>query len=250
MRRLFLPFLILSICSVSLVAQEVGDHATAGFTFNRTYLHSQLGNVKPPLRLFETIPLTGTSGAESLVVFDGLMLVGESTLFDRHFHLYSGSNRLWTVLGAAPGILPPAAPPDYVPAYANDLVILGFQGSTSVKAIEISTGGTTRWQKNNVGATGGRYPILTGWLALFHGKNWVVAANAATGATIWQYPNTAQGAAALAEAPLSLFGNRVYVLDEQKRLHALDLRTGTAAWITPYAGATDPISSPRKNGFI
>jgi outer membrane protein assembly factor BamB len=235
MRRLILPVLLFAFCSLAL-AQEVGDHSTAGFTFNRTYLHSQLGDVKPPLRLFETIPLTGTSAAESLVVFDGLMLVGESSSFgDRDFHLYSGSNRLWTVPGVSLGPMGPPVP-GYVPAYANDLVILGFQTSTSIKAIEVSGGGTPKWQNNTVGETSGRYPILTDRLALFHGRNRLVAANALTGATIWQYPNTAQGAAVLAQAPLSLFGNRVYLLDEQTRLHALDLRTGERMWMTPQAG--------------
>jgi outer membrane protein assembly factor BamB len=229
MRRLILPFLIVALCSLAL-AQDVGDHPTAGFTFNRTQLHSHLGDVKPPLRLFETIPLTGTSNADSLIVFDGLLLVGEGGSPTK-YHFYSGSNRLWSV--NVPGGKPTL---NYVPAYANDLVILGGTTTASIQAVEVSGGGAVKWQKNNMGDASGRYPILTGRLALFHGKNWVVAANAATGATIWQYPNTAQGAAALAEAPLSLFGNRVYVLDEQKRLHALDLRTGTAAWITPHAG--------------
>jgi outer membrane protein assembly factor BamB len=229
MKRLILPILIVALCSMAL-AQEVGDHPTAGFNFNRTYLHSQLGDVKPPLRLFETIPLTGTSNADTLVVFDGLLLVGEGGSPTK-YHLYSGSNRLWSVnlAGGKPAL-------NYVPAYANDVVILGGSTTASIQAVEVSGGGAPRWQNNTVGDASGRYPILTDRLALFHGRNRLVAANALTGATIWQYPNTAQGAAVLAEAPLSLFGNRVYLLDEQTRLHALDLRTGERMWMTPQAG--------------
>ena len=38
-------------------AQNVGDHWTAGFVNERTYLNSNMDNFNPPLKLFETINL-------------------------------------------------------------------------------------------------------------------------------------------------------------------------------------------------
>ena len=46
-----------------------GSHTTAGYTHSRTYLHSQAGDLRPPLSMSRSIPLPGVGSAESLIVY-------------------------------------------------------------------------------------------------------------------------------------------------------------------------------------
>jgi outer membrane protein assembly factor BamB len=119
---------------------------------------------------------------------------------------------------------------DYVPAYSNDIVLLGGPATTTVKAVRVSTGDLL-WEDTSVGPTTGRHPIITDGLALYHGHNALVAGNATSGMTYWRHDTTT------AEAPVAAFGNRVYLLQGQGTLQALDLRdNGNLKWVSMDAG--------------
>jgi len=202
--------------------QRVGDCPTAGFTSNRTYLNAQTKNFRPPLHLLETIDLTEVDRANSLIAFEGRMLISEmgSPMYaPTKYHLYAGHNRLWTV-SIPDGFDSLDYGPVYIPAYSSGRVILGGAkwpwnsepGATFIRMVD-SGSGATIWENSTVGDTAFRSPVLTHNLAVFHGEKGVVAADPATGAIFWQYPTTTENAPVFARAPLSVFGNTVYLLD-------------------------------------
>ncbi len=103
-----------------------GNHTTAGYTHNRTYLHSQAGDLRPPLMMSRSLALPGVGSAESLLVFDFAssqkLLVGEN----------DGASAIYTQIDAAAETMDwqmmiPGAPEsdlNYVPAYAHGVVVL------------------------------------------------------------------------------------------------------------------------------
>ena len=80
--RTLVLFALISIL-IPILVWAGGSHTTAGYTHSRTYLHSQAGNLRPPLSMSGSIPLPGVGSAESLIVYnldDGSqkLLVGEN----------------------------------------------------------------------------------------------------------------------------------------------------------------------------
>src|SRR5690606_12798517 len=226
MKQTLFAVLSLLLCGVA-VGQELSDKATAGFTHNRTYLNTEAGDLKPPFELFTTIPLEGVSSADVLLPVEGYFLVGEGgTPTTYHLFDQAGGPVLWTttVAGNSPTL-------DYVPAYADDIVVLGGSATTTVKAVRISTGGDL-WSNPAVGSATGRYPVNTGNVAVYHGQNSVVVADATTGLPFWSL------AASPAQAPVSVFGSRVYFFEADGALQARNLLDGSLVWATdPGAGA-------------
>jgi len=222
MKKIVIILGLLSLMTAFSLAQNIGDQATAGFTNQRAYLNSDAGDLKPPLAKLDTIDLSSvvTDGAESLAVFENMILVGESGEPTTYSLLTDAV--LWTA--TVTGI---DAPLDYVPAYANDIVLLGGPATTTVKAVRVSSG-LTVWEDTSVGSTTGRYPIMTGNMAIYHGENAVVASNATTSQVFWRHDTTT------AEAPLAMFGRQLYLLQKTGTLQAIDLRsTGTLSifWV-------------------
>ena len=220
-------------------AQNVGDYRTAGSTNARTYFNSDLGNYKPPLKLFETIDLTGVSDAQSLLAFEDFLLVGEGgTNIEYHvFDRTAGNGLGWTRTFPGNGDL------NYVPAYAHDIVLLGGPATTTVKAVRVSDNALL-WEDTQIGAPVGRFPVLTDNLALYHGPNRLVARDATTGTEIWRFATTT------AEAPISVFGSRVYLLGETS-LYALDLLTGAEMWNFPnLSGDNASVIATEKRVFV
>ena len=79
--RTLVLFALISIV-IPILVWAGGSHTTAGYTHSRTYLHSQAGDLRPPLSMSRSIPLPGVASAESLIVYnlDGSqkLLVGEN----------------------------------------------------------------------------------------------------------------------------------------------------------------------------
>jgi hypothetical protein len=214
-RWLLLPlsFLVLSVT----LAQNSGNYSTAGFDNARTNVNIGLPSAKPPLRLFETIDLSGIGNASALGVFDGYYLAGQAGPGMRYRLFDPSGNALWTVEMAGNG-----ESLNYVPAYAHGVVILGGDGTGDVRAVDVTTG-SELWRKR-LGATGGRHPVITDNFAILAGQDRVDAVQARTGSVFWQIPVTT------AAAPLAAFGNRVYFLEHATTLRAVDVRTGFSMW--------------------
>jgi len=243
MKKFWIILFLLSMTTVVSLAQNVGDQATAGFTNQRTYLNSDAGNLKPPLTRLPPIDLTSvvTDGAESLAVFENLVLVGEGG--EPTSYSLIGEGVLWTA--TVSGI---DAPLDYVPAFSNDIVLLGGPATTTVKAVRVSSG-LTVWEDTSVGSTTGRYPIVTDNMAIYHGESAMVAANATTSQVFWRHDTTT------AEAPLAMFGRQVYLLQKAGTLQAIDIRSsGTASilWVSaaPVGSDGSSIIATEKYVFI
>ncbi len=151
-------------------------------------------------------------------------MVGEAGT-PTQYHLYNfAGNRQWTLeftLGDDEL--------SYVPAYADGVVLLGGPATTTVKGVVLETG-TELWEDTSVGSTTGRFPIVTDKLALFHGQSRLVARDAMDGTLFWQWDVTT------AQAPVTTFGERAYVLRSQGTLYALNLMTGAKVWNTPAVG--------------
>jgi outer membrane protein assembly factor BamB len=243
MKKIWTILVLLSLSTIITLAQNVGDQATAGFSNQRTYLNSDAGKLKPPFVKLDTIDLSSviTEAAESLAVFENLVLVGEGG--DPTSYSLRGETDLWTA--TVSGI---DAPLDYVPAYSNDIVLLGGPATSTVKAVRVSSG-LTVWEDTSVGSATGRYPILTDNMAIYHGESAVVASDATTSQVFWRHDTTT------AEAPLALYGRQVYLLQKGGILQALDLRSvGTASvlWVTavPVGSDGSSIIATEKYVFV
>ena len=239
MRKHWLLFTPVWFLAVSIVAaQNSGSYSTAGFDNARTNLNTGLQSVKPPLRLFETIDLSGLGDASSMVTFDGYYLAGQAGPQMSYRLLDPLGNPVWSV-----GFNGSGERLNYVPAYAQGVVILGGDGTSDIRAIDVADG-SELWRKK-VGNTGGRHPIVTGNLAVFAGENRVEAVQARTGLVFWQIPVTT------AAAPLAAFGTRVYFLEHANTLRAVDVRTGTTAWwINGVAGDGGSVVASEKLVYV
>lgn len=228
-------------------AQNIGDQATAGYTSSRTYLNSDQGDFAPPLTRVRTIDLEGVTNAGSLLVFQNngarRLLVGEASATEVRYRLVdveTGAPQWTQTLPGSPGAL------NYVPAYANDVVLLGGAATTAVAAVQVSTG-MRLWQDNSVGETSGRYPVLTEGLALYQGRNLIRATDpdSGPGGIFWQLATTT------AQAPVSVFGQRAYVLEEAGNLRSLDLATGQTTWtVSNVPGVNPNIIATERYVFI
>ena len=261
--RTLVLFALISIL-IPILVWAGGSHTTAGYTHSRTYLHSQAGNLRPPLGMTDSVALTGVGSAESLIVYnhDGSqkLLVGEN----------DGTSAIYTQIDADTGTMDwqntmsgaPESDLNYVPAYAHGVVILGGPATTTVKAVYVGTGevlaGTdgTLWEDRSVGAARGRYPVATNHVAYYAGESAVVAVDlwngpsdmptpvgqrgfssapstAPTG-TFWRLTTTT------AEAPLSVFGERLYYQDVAGNLNSVSTRDGATNWTVAVTGSPNP----------
>lgn len=199
------------------LAQNLGDHHTAGHTNARTSLNSDAGDFRPPLKMTDTIPLTGITSASTMLVFENYLLVGEGGTQAR-YRLFNRASKatVWTKTFGGPS----TEDLSYIPAFANDVVLLGSAATSTVRAVRVSTG-TDLWEDSSVGSALGRHPILTDDLAIYHGQLKVVARSASNPDVIfWQKSTTT------ARAPLALFGRHVYLLQSGGALQALSLLNG------------------------
>ena len=242
-----------------------GSHTTAGYTHSRTYLHSQAGDLRPPLSMSRSIPLPGVGSAESLIVYildDGSqkLLVGEN------------GSAIYTQIDGATGTMDwqntiggdPEADLNYVPAYAHGIVILGGPATTTVRGVYAGTGealagtspGGTLWEDESVGSARGRYPISTAGIVFYAGEYAVVAVDPMFGPSDLSTPVGQRGfssapstavagtfwrlATTTAEAPLSVYGERLYYQDLAGNLNSVSTRDGSAIWTVPVGGSPNP----------
>ena len=264
--RTLVFFALISIL-IPILVWAGGSHTTAGYTHSRTYLHSQAGDLRPPLSMKESIPLPGVGSAESLIVYnldDGSqkLLVGEN------------GSAIYTQIDGATGTMDwqntiggdPEADLNYVPAYAHGIVILGGPATTTVRGVYAETGealvgsgqtpGGTLWEDESVGAARGRYPINTAGVAFYAGEHAVVAVDPMFGPSDLNTPVGQRGfssapstaiagtfwrlATTTAEAPLSVYGERLYYQDLAGNLNSVSTRDGSAIWTVPVGGTPNP----------
>ena len=256
--RTLVLFALISIV-IPILVWAGGSHTTAGYTHSRTYLHSQAGDLRPPLSMKGSIPLPGVGSAESLIVYnlDGSqkLLVGEN------------GSAIYTQIDGATGTMDwqntiggdPEADLNYVPAYAHGIVILGGPVTTTVRGVHTGTGqtpGGTLWEDESVGSARGRYPVNTADVAFYAGEHAVVAVDpmfgpsdlstpvgqrefssapsTAVAGTFWRLATTT------AEAPLSVYGERLYYQDLAGNLNSVSTRDGSAIWTVPVGGSPNP----------
>ena len=261
--RTLVLFALISIL-VPILVWAGGSHTTAGYTPSRSYLHSEAGNLRAPLGMTASVALTGVGSAESLIVYDHggsqKLLVGEN----------DGDTAIYTQINVADGamdwqnMMSGAAESDlnYVPAYAHGIVILGGPATTTVKAVYAGTGemlaGTdgTLWEDRSVGTARGRYPIATAHVAYYAGEHAVVAVDLWNGPSdlptplgqrgVSSTPSTAPAgtfwrlATTTAEAPLSVYGERLYYQDLAGNLNSVSTRDGATNWTVPVGGSPNP----------
>jgi len=57
MKRLLVIIVLLCLSLTAIQAQNPGDKAAAGYTYNRAGLNPDIGNFKPPFKLEDTVDL-------------------------------------------------------------------------------------------------------------------------------------------------------------------------------------------------
>ena len=160
----------------------------------------------------------------------------------------------------------PEADLNYVPAYAHGIVILGGPATTTVRGVYAGTGEAlaggsmtpdgTLWEDESVGSARGRYPINTAGVAFYAGEHAVVAVDPMFGPSdlttpvghrgFSSAPSTAAAgtfwrlATTTAEAPLSVYGERLYYQDLAGNLNSVSTRDGSPIWTVPVAGSPNP----------
>lgn len=197
--------------------QQTGAYATAGFNNARTAYNVD-ADLAPPLRLVEEVPLDGIASTNSMLVFGGFFLVGENdpeVIY--HLHDRNTGERLWTWKSGHFENGPP-----FVPAYSQGRLLLG--SAEGVLALVRVSDGQELWREESIGSMARRQPILTAELAIYNDENKIVAASAETGEEIWRTDLPS------AQAPLSLLEDRLYLIGQDLRLHALNVLDGSVVW--------------------
>lgn len=267
-------FSLLLFCSMAVwgSAQNVGDLYTASFDGQRTGLNSNMGNLTVPIKVIRAVPLpaavvnpqtilpfenTGTSvisprPGQSVVVLGDITAAGNA-----HYFIFGVLTP-----GSDPMCPPPDSPGcvvtifdmdlgpsnvlDYVPSYAEDIVLLGGAATSAIKAVNIASmpDATLAWSDPDVGETVGRDPFVSGNLALYHGSGKVAAREADSGIVLWEVSATA------AEAPLAMQGERVYYLGLDGAVNALNSADGSTVWTSPVLGLGDGSSIISTEKYI
>ncbi len=231
-------FLTAFIIPPSLLAQNLGDYYTAGYSNARTGANAQMGDFRPPLKLVRSIPLSGIDHPTLLMAFEDSLLVGRSG-GSVSYHLLdgqTGEQRWEQTLPGGPASL------FYVPAYAHDIVFLGGSTSTGAKAVRVSTG-EMLWSDEAIGNTQGRHPLISGDVVVYSSADRVVAARIETGEVLWQIDTPT------AMAPLCSSGDLVFWLDSEYAVHAVRLRTGEEEWHSELPPGTPP-GVPRFSDLV
>lgn len=249
MKRLLVIIGILFLSLTVIQAQNPGDKADTGYSYNRSNLNSDTGNFKPPFKLEATLALPVIQDAQTLHSFDNYLLVGES-----------GNPGNYTLIQDAPfgekwTRTAPAQPSGKVfePAYANGTVLMtgsklisGGGGTTSqavLRAIDADSN-VQLWEDSVSTVWDGRTPVIMNEMAFYHSQSRVKAVKASTGVTVWSLE------VSTASTPLSVFGDQVYV-SRTSSVAALDIATGDILWETNGVGGDGcQIIPTQRNVFI
>ena len=217
-RKLTLPLLLL--CFIfPVVGQNLGDQSSAGFTNARTYANVDIPFLRPPLRLFDTIDLSGITNANSVALFENHLVVGQpgSALTPITYKMFTRQGtEVWTqtLTGANPDFR-------FVPAFSRSLVILGGESTTSVKAVSVADG-SVLWS-DVAGETNGRFPAVTDNYAIYAGSN-KIEARTLDGTVFWQQAVTTAASA------IAVRDDSLYFLTQDRALWAINLATKTPKW--------------------
>ncbi len=217
-RKLTLPLLL--FCFIfPVVGQNLGDQSSAGFTNARTYANVDIPVLRPPLRLFDTIDLSGITNANSMALFENQFLVAQrgSALTPITYKLFSRQGaEVWTqtMTGANADFR-------FVPAFSRSLVILGGESTASVKAVSL-VDGSVLWS-DVAGDTNGRFPAVTDNYAIYAGSN-KVGARTLDGTVFFQQLTTTAASA------IAVRDDSLYFLTRDRALWAINLTTKTSKW--------------------
>lgn len=249
MKRLLVIIVLLSLSLTVIQAQNPGDKADNGYSYNRANLNADTGNFKPPFKLLVTAALPVIQDAQTLHLFDNYLLVGENgnpgnyTLIqDEPF------GESWTREA-------PEQPSGNVfpPAYANDVVLLtgatlvsgggGTTLQTVLQAVEVSTGNLL-WEDTGGTVWDGRAPLIMNETAFYQSQSRVRAVKAATGTVIWSLE------VSTAATPLALFGDQLY-FSRASSVAAVDITNGDILWETAGIGGDGcRILPTQRNVFV
>ena len=249
MKRLLVIIGILCLSLTVIQAQNPGDKAASGYSYDRANLNPDTGNFKPPFKLEVSVPLPVIQDAQTLHLFDNYLLVGESGTPGNYTLIQDiPFQELWTREA-------PAHPSGgvYEPAYANDIILMtgstlvsgngGTTAQTALKAIEASTN-TELWKDTDSTDWDGRTPVIMNEMAFYHNGSRVKAVKATTGVTVWALE------VSTASTPLSVFGDQLYV-SRNSSIAALDIATGDILWETAGVGGDGcQIIPTQRNVFI
>ncbi len=177
---------------------------------------------KPPFQPSDRIQLLN-EGASALYSIDRRVLVKRSEGYDLYLQYGpQGQPRLLWSKASLPQPCPPA--------FSRGVVLLQSATTTSVQAVRIDDG-QKLWDGAGVGAVV-YAPLATGNLAVFHGPQRLIAARLDTGTTLWEY----EPAVGLANAPVSLSGDLLFVMDKAGFLHAFSISSGEEIWSVDVQG--------------
>ncbi len=249
MKRLLVIIGILFLCLTAMQAQNPGDKATTGYSYNRANLNPDTGNFKPPFKLEATLALPVIQDAQTLNLFDNYLLVGEDG-GPGNYTLINDSQftEEWTRTA-------PAQPSGKVfePAYANGIVLMtgskligGGSGTTSqavLRAVDAATN-VQLWEDSVSTVWDGRTPVIMNEMAFYHSRSRVKAVKATTGVTVWSRE------VSTAATPLSVFGDQVYI-SRTSSIAALDIATEDILWETSGVGGDGcKIIPTQRNVFV
>ena len=249
MKRLLVIIGILCLCLTAIQAQNPGDKATTGYSYNRANLNPDTGNFKPPFKLALSVALPVIQDAQTLHVFDNYLLVGEGGNPGNYTMIQENPfEEAWTRTA-------PAQPSGKVfePAYANGIVLMtgskligGGSGTTTqavLRAVDVASN-VQLWEDSVSTVWDGRTPVIMNEMAFYHSQSRVKAVKATTGVTVWSLE------VSTAATPLSVFGDQVYI-SRTNSIAALDIATGDIIWEANGVGGNGcQIIPTQRNVFV
>lgn len=241
MKRVLVIIGILCLSLTVIQAQNPGDKALTGYTYNRANLNPDNGNFKPPFKLEVTVALPVIQDAQTINLFDNYLLVGENGTPGNYTLIQE------TPFGEAWTRTSPEQPSGnvYEPAYANDIILMssGTTASSALVAVEASTN-TLLWTDTESTVWDGRSPLILSEMAFYHSSSKVKAVQAATGTVVWSM------SVSTAAAPLAVFGDQLY-LAKTGSVAAVDITSGDVLWETAGPGGDGcQIIPTQRNVFI
>ncbi len=249
MKRLLVIIGILCLCLTVIQAQNPGDKATTGYSYNRANLNPDTGNFKPPFKLEVSKTLPVIQDAQTLHVFDNYLLVGEGGNPGNYTMIQENPfGEKWTRTA-------PAQPSGKVfePAYANGIVLItgsklveGGSGTTTqavLRAVDVASN-VQLWEDSVSTVWDSRTPVIMNEMVFYHSQSRVKAVKATTGVTVWSME------VSTAATPLSVFGDQVYI-SRTSSITALDIATGDILWETNGVGGSGcQIIPTQRNVFV
>lgn len=207
-----------------LPAQNLGDVRMAGIVPSRSSFHPG-AELRPPYAFSHSVQLEDFR----IGIPAHLLVIGERFLvpllfepgwnggLETYTFFDESGAQLWQV--AVPGGVPQSLPSSAaMPAAGADWALL--PGGNLILAVRLQDG-QELWRDESIGTVLKRHPMITGDLAIYNGAEKVVLRRR-SGEIVWEQP------VATRDAPLALWGGRLYALLADGRLMSVDFLTGAS----------------------